>query len=480
MHRRAPHAGRLALGTRRVWLVLGIVAAVAVGAVLLLTEPAGSLDQTACDGDGPEGYACTALLNKGGGEVIGEQFFRRRGEDAEELEILTHLFDEPSTGHTEEKLCVDDDNDPLTDQGSCTGGSAGTKVDAGDPLPDPDDGEEDDGEYEVLIQSFDAVGTVTVDGEELAQYVVAVDGYELASFHFNQGDLSVESFFEAPLPPDLAVSKTPDDGVVDPGEAASFTIAVENAGPGAAEGVTLEDSLPGDLAWREDPDVDGCEISDGTELSCEFGELDAGETASVTVSADTTSANCGVLDNTATASADNHEPVSDSGAIEVRCGAIAITKTAKHADDSGETEPDLSAGFTITDASGAEVASVTTDANGEACVDGLAHDTYTVAETDVPAGYTAPDPKTVELDTTGSCEEGAEAVTFTNVPLTDVSVSVGPRVDGATETVLACWEGSASGEPDHTATVTDGSLDVAGLTPTDPDVTLTCEITVDP
>lgn len=417
-------------------------------------------------------------MNKGGDGVVGEQFYRRTGPDAEDLEILTHLFNEPSTNHDEEKLCLDDDTDPLSDEESCTGGNAGTKIDAGDPLPDPDDGEEDDGLYEVMVQSFDQDGTITVDGEELAQYVLTVDGYEFSSFHFNQGGMSIESFFEAPLPPDLSVAKTPDDENIDPGETATFAVEISNAGPGDAEDVTLDDSLPGSLTWTTD--ASACDIVDGTDLQCAFGDLAANDSVSVTASADTTAENCGTLDNTATAQAANRESVSDDGSITVRCGGIAITKTAKHADDSGDTSPDLSAGFTVTDSSGNEVATVSTDSAGEACVDGLAFDTYTVTETDVPAGYAAPGPKTVDLDTEGACGGTTEGVTFANTPLTDVSVAAAPQVDGATETVMECWKGAKSGDPDYTKTVSDGSLDVTGLKPTAPDVTLTCEITVDP
>lgn len=471
-------ASRLSLSTRQIVLVGAVAAAAAAGIFVLLAGPAQSLNESACDGDGPDGYQCTELLNKGGDEIIGEQFFRRTGPDAEDLEILTHLFNEPSTNHDEEKLCLDDDTDPLDDEVSCTGSNVDTKIDAGDPLPDPDSGEEDAGQYEVMVQSFDQDGTVTVDGEELAQYVLTVDGYEHSSLHFNQSGFSVESFYTAPLPPDLSVAKTPDGETIEPGQTATFTIEVSNAGPGTAEDVTLDDSLPGGLTWSTD--ASACDLTDGTNLHCAFGDLAGNDSVSVAVSADTTADNCGTLDNTATAQAANHDAVSDDGSITVQCGGIAITKTAKHADDSGDTSPDLSAGFTITDSSGAEVATVTTDDAGEACVDGLAFDTYTVEETDVPDGYAAPGSKTVDIDTGGACGGNTEAVSFANTPLTDLSVSAASQVDGATETVMNCWEGTKSGDPDYTNTVSNGSLDVTGVEPTAPDVTLTCEITVDP
>lgn len=469
-HESTTGAERLSPRQRR-WLIVGGVVAAAVTFALFLAEPARSLNEAACDGDGPDGYECTELLNKGGGEVIGEQFYRRLDGD---LEIITHLFDAPSTGHVEEKLCLDDDEDPLADNVSCTGATAGTKVNAGDPLPDPDAGEERAGLYEVAVQNIEEAGVVTIDGEDLARYVVAVDGYEFASFHFNQGDFSVESFFAAPLPPNLAVTKTPDGATINPGDTASFTVEVHNAGPGTATGVTLDDSLPAGLDWTDDSDA--CAITDGT-LTCDFGDLEAGATATVTVSAVTTADHCGTLDNTATAQAANHDPVSDPGSITVQCGAISVTKTAKHADDSGATAPNLSAGFTITDSSGATVATVTTDEAGQGCAGGLAFGDYTVTETGVPAGYAAPAPQQVTVDTAGACDGATESVTFDNVPLTDITVTATPQVDGATASVVNCWEGAVSGDPDYTG---DDSLDVTGLAPTDPDVTLTCEIIVDP
>lgn len=469
---------RRCLTRSRLVMASVIVAAAAVAALLALSEPADSLNNEACDGDGPEGYECTELLNKGGGEVIGEQFVRP--EDDEEMEIIVHLFDVPSTDLSEEKLCLDTEATPMENEVSCTGGNAAVKIQADEDLPDPEDVDDADDEWKVLVEGFDAVGTVTLDGEELARYRLPQSLYEFTSFHFNQGGYSVESFVAVPLLPDLSVAKAAAEDTIDPGQTASFAIEVSNAGPGTATDVVLHDDLPEPLSWTVDADTGECDISDGSSLVCELGDLPADESVSVTVSAEATADACGTHDNIASAEASNHDPVSDDASVEVRCGAIGVEKTAKHADDSGETEPDLEAGFTVTDSSGSEVDTVTTDADGNACVGGLALDTYTVEETDVPAGYAAPAEQTVDVDSVGTCDDTTQDLVFANEPLTDVTVSATPQVDGATETIVHCWEGTPSGEPDHTVTASDASLDVEDLAPTDPDVTVACEITVDP
>lgn len=175
-------------------------------------------------------------------------------------------------------------------------------------------------------------------------------------------------------------------------------------------------------------------------------------------------------------------------------GAILVAKTRKHAADGPGDHPHAGVDFTVT---GGELPAggtvVTTDANGQACLDGLllsqfAGD-YTVTES-LPTGYAADGAlaKDVTVTTASACGDGDEAtVSFGNTPLTDVTVSVDSQVDGGTSTVVSCWAGTdTSGPPDHTVTTDassaggDGSLDVGDLLPTDPEVTLTCQVTVDP
>ncbi|HJW76618.1 MAG TPA: DUF11 domain-containing protein, partial [Thermoleophilia bacterium] len=152
------------------------------------------------------------------------------------------------------------------------------------------------------------------------------------------------------LCPDVKVTKTPDGSSINAGDTATFSIKVENIGQGTATGVTLTDNLPGGVHWTES-EAD-CTISgpDGAQvLSCNVGTLAPGASRTYTVSAVTSAANCGPIDNTASASATN-EPSSvldnnsDSGSITVLCAQIDITKTA---DDATVNAGDQ-IGFTIT------------------------------------------------------------------------------------------------------------------------------------
>lgn len=143
--------------------------------------------------------------------------------------------------------------------------------------------------------------------------------------------------------PDLTIDKTPDGATVSAGDDVSFTIVVGNDGPGAAYDVVVEDELPDEVPWTIDPAVDGCEITLGV-LECSFDSLAAGDSVSITVTGTTEAADCGVLDNTATADASNDDEVSDDGDITVECPDIDITKVAD--DDVVSAGSDV--GFTIT------------------------------------------------------------------------------------------------------------------------------------
>ena len=136
------------------------------------------------------------------------------------------------------------------------------------------------------------------------------------------------------LCPNVIVDKTPDAGVVNAGETATFTIEVTNEGPGAARDVTLTDELPAGIDWNEESAA--CEISgdvDSEVLECEFGNLAAGASVTVEVFGEATPESCGDLPNTASVAASNEpaentEDNSDSGEIDVTCAQIGVTKTA--------------------------------------------------------------------------------------------------------------------------------------------------------
>jgi uncharacterized repeat protein (TIGR01451 family) len=147
--------------------------------------------------------------------------------------------------------------------------------------------------------------------------------------------------------PDVSVTKVADDTTISAGDEAGFTITVTNNGPGVATGVNLTDTLPTGVAWSEDPDVTACSIAAGV-LSCDFGDLAEGASASVHISGTTDAADCGTLTNTAIVSASNEaadgpDNNSATATVTVDCPDVTVVKTA----DEGTIDAGDAAAFTI-------------------------------------------------------------------------------------------------------------------------------------
>lgn len=165
----------------------------------------------------------------------------------------------------------------------------------------------------------------------------------------------------------------------------------------------------------------------------------------------------------------------------LQTGAIEITKTRKHAADGSGDHPQAGVDFTVTGGAlpGAGT-TVTTDADGKACLDGLVFDDYTVTES-VPDGYVSEDAEqTVTVDNTATCGDdpyGGETVSFHNTPLTDLTVSVDSQVNGGTASTISCKDAAdASVASGSTGTNGDGSVTASDLEPG----TYTCTVVVDP
>jgi uncharacterized repeat protein (TIGR01451 family) len=145
--------------------------------------------------------------------------------------------------------------------------------------------------------------------------------------------------------PNVTVLKTADQGTIDAGDTAAFTIVVTNEGPGTAHDVTLTDTLPAGITWSEDST--DCSITAGV-MSCDFGDLADGATRTVHVTGETDAADCGVLSNTAVVAASNETLVSigdnlSTAEITVDCPEISIIKTP----DAGTVNAGEDIGFTI-------------------------------------------------------------------------------------------------------------------------------------
>jgi hypothetical protein len=100
----------------------------------------------------------------------------------------------------------------------------------------------------------------------------------------------------------------------------------------------------------------------------------------------------------------------------------------------------------------------------------------------LPSGYVADGPltKSVTVDNTATCADNpyvGETVSFSNTPLTDLSVSVNSQVDGGTASTMVCKDSAnntvASGS---TGANGDGSASASNLKPD----TYTCTVVVDP
>ncbi|HEX4983327.1 MAG TPA: Ig-like domain-containing protein, partial [Ilumatobacteraceae bacterium] len=176
----------------------------------------------------------------------------------------------------------------------------------------------------------------------------------------NHAELTAHDTTEV-LCPDLDVTKASDDGTVSAGEPIGFSIEVSNAdaeGTGTAFDVTLSDLLPGadGIDWSiAGVTINGSGVTAGEycsitgdapsqTLTCDFGDMEPGDSASVHVTSDTTLDSCETLDNTAFIDADNApEEESNEASVTIECPGLNISKEA--ADDlidAGDT-----ASFTI-------------------------------------------------------------------------------------------------------------------------------------
>jgi uncharacterized repeat protein (TIGR01451 family) len=122
------------------------------------------------------------------------------------------------------------------------------------------------------------------------------------------------------------------NGPLIPGQTATFTITVSNAGPGAAKNVHVSDTLPGGVTWAITPAVAGCSIAAGA-LTCDFASLAAGAHVDIVISGAVDNNDCGPIPNTVNVSASN-EPAgatgnnSDDATIVVQCADVSVVKSA--------------------------------------------------------------------------------------------------------------------------------------------------------
>lgn len=159
-------------------------------------------------------------------------------------------------------------------------------------------------------------------------------------------------------------------------------------------------------------------------------------------------------------------------------GAILVTKTRKHAADGTGNHPHAGVDFTVNGVT------QTTDANGEACFDNLLFGSYDVVET-VPANYfgegnsTTTVTKAVSVDNKALCSDSpyvGETVSFSNTPLSDISVSFSSQVTGGTKAKIDCTALTATPADGTPTAFDDTSETFEDLVPG----TYTCTVEIDP
>jgi Prealbumin-like fold domain len=153
-------------------------------------------------------------------------------------------------------------------------------------------------------------------------------------------------------------------------------------------------------------------------------------------------------------------------------GAILVTKTRKHATSGPGDHPQEGVEFTVNGVTKA------TDANGKACFDGLLFDDYTVHET-TPAGYKGEADKTVTVNNKAACADDpyvGETVSFSNTPLSNITVSFESQVLGGTAATISCTGLTATPADETPSAFDDISETFKDLEPG----TYTCTVVVDP
>ena len=245
-------------------------------------------------------------------------------------------------------------------------------------------------------------------------------------------------------------------------------------GPGSEDTTIVDSCVTGELPGTTDDGV------------CDFTAVVAGEYWVVETSAPT---GYDLPDP-----AYQHVTVSASGTVEVtfidpvQLGAIQITKTAKNKEADGSSIFLDDVVFTITGGNlPAGGTDVTTANGGIACLDGLAFATdYVVTEKSAPTGY-VPDgdgiSDAITVDNKAECADdpyGGETVSFNNLPLTDVQVSVDSQIDGGTASTVECKD--ADGNVVGSGSTTTGGDTAAGEVAADDLApgTYTCTVVIDP
>jgi hypothetical protein len=262
--------------------------------------------------------------------------------------------------------------------------------------------------------------------------------------HFsNCGKLTIVKHTDpAGLDQDFSYSTT---GGLSPG---SFTL---NDGSGKVDTQVYNQLQPGTYTVTEGSDPTGFAFES---LSCAgAGGSSSGETATAVIT--------GGSDITCTY------------VNKQQLGAIKVTKTStKGTALAGAT-------FSVTGPGGFST-TLTSGADGTACVDGLVFGAYHVTESSAPTGYKINDQTThdVTVGTNTTCSgTPSVSLSFTDTPLTDLTVESKSQAVGGTKSQITCVDSSnANVGNSPSGNVEDATVSAPGLEPG----TYTCTVVIDP
>jgi uncharacterized repeat protein (TIGR01451 family) len=126
-----------------------------------------------------------------------------------------------------------------------------------------------------------------------------------------------------PATADLSITKTASVNPAEVGRIFTYDITVSNAGPGAAQTVTVTDTLPAGVTFTSaTPSQGSCALSSGA-LTCQLGPLAANGSASVALQVKPRQT--GALENTASVNAAEPDPDASNNSAT---SAVTVIKTA--------------------------------------------------------------------------------------------------------------------------------------------------------
>ncbi|PUA79781.1 DUF11 domain-containing protein [Nocardioides currus] len=294
--------------------------------------------------------------------------------------------------------------------------------------------------------------TITITGAVPADFTGAVDNTATVDSPTDNTPDDNESTTSGTADPqaDVAITKTATPVNPVPGQDASWTITVTNAGPSVARQVVVTDDVIDAITGLTA--TAPCTIAAGNEVTCELGDLDPGDTVTLTLTGGLPDDYTGAVDNTAVVTSPTDvTPGNNSDTTNGTANAradVSITKTA----DPLDPVPGQDAAWELVVANdGPSVARqvvVTDDV-----IDALTGVTATTG--------TTPDPCTVAAGNVVTCELGSLA------PGDSVTITISGRlpagytgaidntatVDSPTDTTPGNNESSTNGTADPQADV---------------------------